>query len=726
VWRYRLSADSLPDKLIQINQVAIGFIIIFALVCLGWGRFAVQLCYGGTRVPWAFQTVLGLACFGFGGGLLNAFHIAGATALNLLGVAGVALSINFIIADARDKGGFLGLISFLRAASREKGGAAGWFPDLAAISITAFFAATILPAGAFNIFDDFHTYLVRPARMLGTGSVGGNPFDSIGLDSLGTPAIFQAFFLVWRPVCEINGFDAVFCFGACGCLIGGMARRLKLHPSVGVLGVLTFASINPQYVNISPIYAGSLMIGGLVVACYLALEPSPVPQGATSWLRWIPAGLIGATLAGLKLTFGFYAGVYCALFFGLLWMHKTHRADALKAAFVTSASALLANLPWIWVSVPTFLQARRLAAVFSAARTLESKYPSLAAHDIGQTFSSGNCFYGGNELNYTVIVVVLLLTGGLALHRCWREQNKAEAVLPILLASAAFSAVAAYLLNAHLFDFTTSLRYTCPILIAVVPFAALFCWAMLHKSEYEIEGGRLPDLVRSYPFWGIALAQIVVISMFLPVSSSRANRALRTGTLLSYPVPQRLLDHNAAIFTQDYGRTIREFQNIMEPRATLLAWTDEPFLFDYTRNRILTATEPGLINPLLHFPAGVPAELLADYFRSWGVRYILIETREYIKGTKALERMLNAPYPIYRKLADYSLYARRTVLELAESHRIVARHGDLTLFDLDHRDAPAGDAHLEPPNGVRRAMVGGRALMTQVIGPLHLACEGAK
>ena len=444
------------------------------------------------------------------------------------------------------------------------------------------------------------------------------------------------------------------------------------------------------------------MIAGLLMACWLALEISPESRGAVHWLRWIPAGLIGATLAGLKLTFGFYAGVYCVLFFGLLCMHKAHRVHALKAAFVTGASALLAILPWLFVSAPTFFRARRLAAVFSTATTLESKYPSLAAHDIGQTFSSRNSFYGGNELNYTVIVVGLLLIVCLALRGCWREQNKTRSILPILLASSAFSAVAVYLLNAHLFDFPTSLRYTCPILIAVAPFAALFCWSMLRKSGDGIGCARLGWLARSYPCCAVALAQIVVTSMFLPVSLQRVNRALRAGTLLSYPVGQRLLDHNASIFQQDYGRKIRELQNMIGPQETLLAWMDEPFLLDFQRNRILTATEPGLINPLLHFPAGVPAELLADYLRSWGVRYLLIETREYIKRTKGLEQMLDAPYPIYRKLADYSLYARRTVLELAETHRILAHRDDLTLVDLEHPEASAFDAYLEPRNARSR------------------------
>src|SRR4051812_16800911 len=105
-WGRRIRRQRLPPEEADLIEVAIAFIIIFALLCLGWGRFAVQLCYGGTRVPWAFQTVFGLACLGFWGGLLNAFHIAGALSLNIIGLAGLGLCIYFLIADARAKGGF--------------------------------------------------------------------------------------------------------------------------------------------------------------------------------------------------------------------------------------------------------------------------------------------------------------------------------------------------------------------------------------------------------------------------------------------------------------------------------------------------------------------------------------------------------------------------------------------------------------------------------------------
>jgi hypothetical protein len=68
--------------------VVIAFIIVFALVCHGWGGLVWRLCGPGKRVAVVFEIALGLAVLNVAGGLLNCFHAALPASLHVLCVIG--------------------------------------------------------------------------------------------------------------------------------------------------------------------------------------------------------------------------------------------------------------------------------------------------------------------------------------------------------------------------------------------------------------------------------------------------------------------------------------------------------------------------------------------------------------------------------------------------------------------------------------------------------------
>jgi len=128
----------------------------------------------------------------------------------------------------------------------------------------------------------------------------------------------------------------------------------------------------------------------------------------------------------------------------------------------------------------------------------------------------------------------------------------------------------------------------------------------------------------------------------------------------------------------------------MDAGSAALVWTVAPFQFDFSRHRLFTATESGLINPGLHFPAGADLESLRNYLRNWGIRYILIEkSGGAVKDAKVLESYLKAKYSLHRKLADYSIYFRKSLLGLAERSRVLYSDGWMLLFELDEAPDPA-------------------------------------
>src|SRR6185503_421900 len=137
------------------------------------------------------------------------------------------------------------------------------------------------------------------------------------------------------------------------------------------------------------------------------------------------------------------------------------------------------------------------------------------------------------------------------------------------------------------------------------------------------------------------------------------------------------------VFSPPEAERLRQVQNTIQRGETVLVWTAVPFLLDFGRNRILSASEPGFANPWLRFPAGISEDALVQYLRSWGVRYVLFEADGYaIKSISDLKPYLNSEQAVYRKLGDYGIYAKQALLDLAEKRRVIYRHDHMILFDL--------------------------------------------
>jgi hypothetical protein len=657
-------------------HLAFGFLIVFAWASYGYGRLVSKCCYGGKAVPVPYDIALGLATLNVFGGVLNALHLAFPAGFYLLGAIGVSLALFFVQRAVQSQGGWR---EILRAKSQTHptfNQVLEWATSGLVLLMMAFFAWKLMPTGAVNIHDDFHTYLVRPIRMISTGSIGGNPFDPLGLDSLGTQAFFQAATLLFLPLRDVNGFDAVFCFGISGFLILALVRQLGLEPWFGLLAVLGFLFINPQYVNISPIYSGSLMIGGLLMASGFLAEDISNADFRTLMLRAAPIGLFAATLISLKVTLGFFAVVQVTVLFGGLLLVRVPWQRVLPAASTTGSVILLSILPWLMVTWPVYGKARELAAQHSAEASIASLYPSIAARSVGDLFSNHNLFYGGNQLQYNVVVAFILIATIIVFRRSFRVETDQKSIVVFAIASGGLPVPIVYLLNAHLFDPGTAVRYSCPLLIGVFPVAALL--AAKYASGWVIKSPR--PLLSGLPTLSVALAQILLLLTFLPTFTKRVSQTFHARTLLSFPIDQGLLDFNNYAFSPATADSIRKIQEKIRTGETVLVWTAMPFHLDFQRNNILAASGAGLINPWLGFPAGTPKDGLQQYLRSWGIRYVLLEVSGFAETIAALAPMRR--WPVYRKFTDYSTYTMETLLTLGEQSFVVHQDERTILLDL--------------------------------------------
>ncbi len=125
----------------------------------------------------------------------------------------------------------------------------------------------------------------------------------------------------------------------------------------------------------------------------------------------------------------------------------------------------------------------------------------------------------------------------------------------------------------------------------------------------------------------------------------------------------------------------------MPPRTTALIWTVAPFQLDYSRNRLLTLSTFGIINPALEFPAGVDPDSFEKYLRSNGIQFVLMETNGYAANKlQALQELRQSPYAVYQKMADFGIYLRGVLLGLAQRNPVRYSDDRMLLFEL--KDTP--------------------------------------
>jgi hypothetical protein len=217
----------------------------FGLACYGWGGVAYALFYPERPPYHAFFIALGIAVLSVIGGLLNVTHMASRPALMLCLFCGMLLGISFIVQFGRH-------YKWRWTAPPYK--LPELFYSILILGCGIFLVVTLSDSSIFNFHDDFLNYLPRVTRMQQIGTVGGNPFEVLGLTDFGVQNFFQAVISVWLPIQSAFSFDTIFCFVLGLYLIIEHGRLNKCAPAVIVLAMIIFIIINPQIVNLSSVY----------------------------------------------------------------------------------------------------------------------------------------------------------------------------------------------------------------------------------------------------------------------------------------------------------------------------------------------------------------------------------------------------------------------------------------------------------------------------------------
>ena len=642
--------------------------LLYGLSAYGWGQSTTRFFYGDA-LGWVFTTVLGVAIWIFVGGVLNLLHLVNAYTLFAITGFGLGVSAASLYSAWRDRRNTI----VMRARSLPIG--TPWIrylklvPFVIVLVILAFLVIALMPTYAFNFHDDMHTYMMRPVRMLQTGTVGGNPFDVLGLDSLGAQAFLHAFVVAYFHPAFLNGMDAIFCFTLGGLLLLEMGRRMGAGWGIATLALLAFIVIHPQSVNISALYSGILMALGMVYASLLMIEPRDADSTKPLARRTIPPALFTAALLALKTTFVFFTVVYWVLFFSTLLVMGSDRRRILKigAFLVLAGVALIA--PWVALHAPNYLSA--LALDLAAPGTPPSTSLSFGG-DIADLFSNKKLFWGGNLRDYLVIALLLVAAFGIVLWSLWRNRGGAPRAELVAALAVAGAAPATYLLNGYFFDFKTGVRYSAPILIVGLSVTAILLARLVPTVSI---------MQRNIFRAAIAIALATVLVLFSGSFLDRLKLARDGRTLVSFPMDMNYYHYMADALGELAQRWASKAQLETEEGATILAWISVPFQLDFPRNRIFVVSEPGLANPWLHLPIGADSDVLRAYLRTYGIRYVFLEYGGYgVKTDSDLEAYVH--YPAYRKIGEANLYFRKTLLELAKNSRVVGRDRRSVLYEI--------------------------------------------
>lgn len=688
------------------------------LCTYGWGRLVSRVTYGDQPLGAAFAAALGLAALVGVGGLLVAGRLASVPTLYLLFGLGICLAGVFFVGDIRSGRTTAHLRSFSRGQW-----ALRLLPHSFALICLLFLVITLMPSSAFNWNDDFQTYMARPIRMLQTGTLGGPSFETIGVDSLGAQSFLQSLLLIWLPLRFLNGFDFILCFTLCLLLIVEFSRYQGAHWLLLAAALVLFTLVNPQTVNVSALYSGSLMLLGLISSTCLLIDRSQADDLGQSWRAAIPVALFLSAAVLLKNTFVIFVFVYGVLAFGLLMLLGPRRRSQVGLAIFVGATSLAIILTWAMAHFEKY------ARIFSASGTQMAEdgpavnQASPWMDKLGDLFTARELFYGGRLSDYTFLVAVVATAGVLSAILLWRRSVKARdlTLVPVLAASGAVTL--SYLLTTCLVRPPTAVRYSCPLLIAILPIAVLSVgrhFLLLRDASPVSEGPLEVDpiaesrterrkgkrrarqqlrqvrrdarrliMFRRWAVTAVLVLQGFVIALFADELIDRVRRAYRTHTMVSYPTSEPTMRYCETALADGAEQHLQDIQQGAASGEKIVAYVTQPFHLDFARNQILVLTEGGIL--WAGWPVRKGAGAIRQHLLDADVRYVLWEYRGFgVKPDSDYERYMRTNLPAARirtfshgaRKAELILMLREALGQLLLDCQVVHDDGGIALIDL--------------------------------------------
>jgi hypothetical protein len=547
-------------------------------ILYGWGSLVRRLLKAS--LPWSLTVIVGLGVLLAIGGVLNLVRVVSPGMLDLTIFIGAGLSCVQLIKSRPDP---------------EKVAHVSEILGLISIPV-AFLGAYLLPTTTFLWVDDFEKYLAYPLRMLATGSVAGSTLSSMGWETFGGQAYLQAFVVAHLPLTYINAVDEVFGLFLClmlimtpATIIGRSDRARIAEPTLlkvapRLAGLAAILCIPTLYINVSTIYIGAALVGGVMLAMINH------QKGAESLPEPFPIGLLLAALASLKMTFiPFVAAAVVLALIGIATSVGL-RNTAMWGLKIVGWSALALS-PWVMVHYQNWM------AIFGPGQQfLEAAIPSAPTPSGWvNLFSTQPAFRGQNGTLQAFTWTGLLAAGAASLMTVTEWRRSAEAKRGALVALA--FTLAALVLYLGITEYTLikgfkhGIRLIVPFLIGVLVGLTALTAALSSVSS-------------SRTTLAVSAALIIVTMMFVDTLPPRTSQLRGGGSLLPSPlsVNEKYLSMSRVALSEASQESLRRIQAMVPEGAPLLAWINTTFQLDFGRNRIIDVDFAGFAVPWARVP----------------------------------------------------------------------------------------------------------------------------
>ncbi len=626
-----------------VNILALG---AFTLCCYGWGSVAHIICYPGRTSSPAYIVALGLVPLAFVGGILNLAQLAFAVSLAICAYAGILLAIVSMV--------------WFRVKLPE------WIYLVVLSAFGIFLAATLLPAPVFNFHDDFLSYLPRIMRLRQFGTVGGNPFELLGLSDLGLQSFFQALLATWLPIESSFAFDTIFCFLLGLWLLIEIGRANKYLVIPISLATMVYALIDPQIVNVTSVYSTVVLLLALHLATRILLDRLRGTAPLSQLIRCaLPVGGIIAAIVAIKLTSPFFLTAFCGIIFVYLLTASWRAGGAAVLTAIAAMSAVLA--PWVLIHGDKFKTLFR--NVSDTTPDPLAVYPSIS-----NAFHSQPSLYGATRAHYAIALVGLLISLIASVRRLYQKPRDSLTWLNVAMV---IGAIAAYFGLAGVVNDEMALRYAIPFLIAVVPTTIIFQPSLLPLSGKYLNG-----------IWqkGYALATgccvLVLFVAFAGYGGRRLWRVLQLNSVVSFPVSQQTVTLEAAALSEEERTYLRGIQSRLPAGSIIWAWVDAPFQLDFGRNQVFHFSHDWFGAPW-HPPVRTP-EVFAQDLIGRKVDYIVwqYQTVFGLRLPTLQEQLKGSEWAEYRTIHENTMRLLLTLQSLAKPNNIIFNDGRTVVISL--------------------------------------------
>jgi hypothetical protein len=619
----------------------------------GWGVVVERV--SGQRANVALRAVWGASLLAFAGGLLASASLLGRAVLVVFVGGGIALQLWTWLARDRER-----LARGLRAGLR----AARLHPAATFAGLFVWVAVAVHYVGGAadfysNPYDDdvaYHTFtklLVQRGTLI-------DPFSFRRMSTLGGQSFFHALVYLRAPLLHTNVFDRGICLVLAAALVA-LHRFEGRRPRglVRLVALVFLVTLPYTGINTASYYSGLVWFFALYES--LALLPdAPVETFAEGLRRTFPLALVGAAACTLRQNYQAQVAFFVLLSYGLLLVRRRRAAPMRKLLLEPLACIALVTvfvLPWLVLSY-------RSSATFlfpvmrgTLRQAIKVQSPLMTPGKLVRFFAD----VWLTPLPITTLPLFALV--GLLVRERSARAPLASQWLATLLSIAALS------VGFSMSDAGNLARYDYGFAMT----GALVTWLAVGERAFRRRG--VPAAV---PAGVLAAAMAVALHANVKDTKKMFDRELRdTSELLRRSVPPQEESPVAASY--------RRLQAAVPPGATMLVLLDQPYLLDFSRNRIFNLDMPGLASPAPGIPCFRGPEPVADYLTRLGIRYVaFVENAHstYLYRRDIWFEHLYDPDVIWRVFAPYMIDVMDNLARLAETRVHLHDEAGMVLLDL--------------------------------------------